>query len=204
MKDSGTVIVAAGLSSRMQKFKPMLSLGESSLIRHAIRTLLDGGIGDIVVVTGNKAPLLEEHLAGLPVRCAFNPDFATCEMIDSARLGFANIVPECKRIFFLPCDVPLFMPQTLSSLIAAMKEKCAAVVKPVCQGQPGHPILLDSSLLPHIAAYTGGGGLAGALRAYGKPVVHMECQDPGILMDADTPEDYEKLLDYYEKTYAQT
>ena len=149
-----------------------------------------------------KPPLLEEHLQDLPVRCVFNPDYATCEMIDSARLGFANISPECKRIFFLPCDVPLFLPQTLLQLIDAMKEKCAAVMKPAYQGQPGHPILIDSSLLPHIFTYAGGGGLAGALKAYGKPIAQIECPDPGILLDADTPEDYQKLLYYYEKAYS--
>lgn len=203
MVDSGAVLVAAGRSSRMQSFKPMLYLGESTLIRHAIHTLIQGGIGDIVVVTGNKAPLLEEHLQGLPVRCVFNPDYRTCEMIDSARLGLAYISSECKRIFFLPCDVPLFMPRTLALLADTMKEKCAAVVKPTWQGRPGHPILMDSSLLPHIFTYAGGGGLAGALKEFAKPAVHIECDDPGILLDADTPADYERLVVYYQKEFTR-
>ena len=203
MKESGAVIVAAGQSSRMQDFKPMLALGDTTLVRKSVCTLLDAGICDIVVVTGNNAPALEEHLQDLPVRCVFNPAYEKCEMIDSARTGFAHISSECKRIFFLPCDVPLFMPRTLDGLLLAMKEKCAAVVKPAYRGRPGHPILLDSTLLPHILAYAGGGGLAGALRKYGAPVVQMECADPGILLDADTPEDYEKLIDYYKKVYLQ-
>ncbi len=201
MIESGAVIVAAGHSSRMQNFKPMLSLGGSTLIRHAVNTLIEGGTGDIVVVTGNKASFLEEHVRDLPVRCVFNPDYAACQMIDSARLGFAKISADCKSIFFLPCDVPLFLPGTLAGLTETMKENCAAVVKPAYRGQPGHPVLIDCSLLPHIFAYAGGGGLAGALKEYGKPALQMDCDDPGILLDADTPEDYQKLLDYYEQSY---
>ena len=61
---TGAVIVAAGMSSRMGDFKPMLSIGRISIAERVIATLQQSGITDIVMVTGFNAAVLERHLAG--------------------------------------------------------------------------------------------------------------------------------------------
>ena len=50
--ETGAVVVAAGLSSRMKSFKPMLPLAGSTVIKTAISTLRAAGVTTIVVVTG--------------------------------------------------------------------------------------------------------------------------------------------------------
>ena len=49
---TGAVIVAAGLSSRMGDFKHMLNIGSISIAQRVIATLRQAGVGKIVVVTG--------------------------------------------------------------------------------------------------------------------------------------------------------
>ena len=56
------VIAAAGLSSRMRDFKPLLCLGTSTVIHHTIDTLRAAGAEDILVVTGYQSAVLERHL----------------------------------------------------------------------------------------------------------------------------------------------
>ena len=59
----GAVIVAAGMSSRMGDFKPMLSIGEISVAQRVVATLRQAGAERVVVVTGYNADELERHLA---------------------------------------------------------------------------------------------------------------------------------------------
>ena len=59
---TAAVIAAAGLSSRMRDFKPLLCLGSSTVIGHTIDALRTAGAAPIVVVTGYQSAVLERHL----------------------------------------------------------------------------------------------------------------------------------------------
>ena len=61
---TGAVITAAGMSSRMGDFKPMLNIGSISIAQRVVATLRQAGVGKIVMVTGYQALQLERHLAG--------------------------------------------------------------------------------------------------------------------------------------------
>ena len=52
MKRTGAVIAAAGLSSRMGAFKPLLPFGEFSVAGHLVAMLKAEHADPIVVVTG--------------------------------------------------------------------------------------------------------------------------------------------------------
>ena len=52
---TGALIVAAGKSSRMGDFKPMLQLGSISIAQRVINNFRQAGISKVVVVTGYKA-----------------------------------------------------------------------------------------------------------------------------------------------------
>ena len=60
----GAVIVAAGMSSRMGDFKPMLSIGSQSIARRIVSTLRQAGAEEIVMITGHNADALERHHEG--------------------------------------------------------------------------------------------------------------------------------------------
>ena len=48
------VILAAGFSSRLKDFKPLLLLGEMTLLERAIRLFHQNGIRDTQVVVGHR------------------------------------------------------------------------------------------------------------------------------------------------------
>lgn len=187
--DTGAVIVAAGMSSRMGSFKPMLQLGGDSMVRRVIAALYEAGVSPILLVTGHEAAALETHVADLGVVCLRNPRYAATSMFDSAAIGLSYIRTRCARTFFTPVDVPLFSPATLRALMASP----AAIAKPVCCGAEGHPILLSCDLIPAILQDGGAGGLRGALSRCGAPIALIPVEDEGILLDADTPEAFAAL-----------
>lgn len=189
---TGAVIVAAGMSSRMMDFKPMMQLGYNSIIQRVIETLKDAKVEPIVVVTGHNAYLLERHLAHLEVVCIHNPEYETTQMFDSAKLGLSYLLGKCERVLFTPADIPLFSQHTVNQLLSST----AMLAKPVCGQKSGHPILLDASLLPDLLRFRGDGGMKGAMVALNMKMELIPVEDQGILMDADTQEDYKKLLHY--------
>lgn len=45
----------------MGDFKPLLRLGQCSLVEHCARTLRDAGVNNIILVTGHNADQLSAH-----------------------------------------------------------------------------------------------------------------------------------------------
>jgi len=114
-------------------------------------------------------------------------------MFDSVRLGLERLAGRCDRLFFAPADVPLFSADTLDALLRAGD----GVFCPTYRGKRGHPVLIPSRFISGILAYDGDRGLAGALEAVGG-AAQVEVPDAGILLDADTQEDYRRLLSFGE------
>lgn len=190
---TSALILAAGTSSRMGEFKPMLNLGSISVAQRIVATLQQAGIGRIVMVTGSNAAALEHHLSNQGIIFLRNEAYATTEMFDSVRIGLRYLRDKCDRILLTPVDVPLFTADTVRKLT----ETQAKLACPVCGGKAGHPTLIASSLVEGILQDTGENGLRGALRRSGEEMVRVEVADKGILHDADTPADYEELLKYH-------
>ena len=79
--DTGAVVVAAGMSSRMGDFKPMLSIGSISVAQRVVATLKQAGAARVVVVTGYNAEELERHLASSGVVFLRNENYRTTQQI---------------------------------------------------------------------------------------------------------------------------
>ena len=190
---TGALIVAAGMSSRMGDFKPMLNIGAISIAQRVVATFQQAGVDKLVMVTGYNAAVLERHLAGNGIVFLRNDDYASTAMFDSARIGLAYLRDKCDRVLFTPVDIPLFTAETVRALLRTE----ARLACPVCEGQSGHPTLIASELIDAILSDSGEGGLRGALERCGAEMTPVPVKDRGILHDADTPEDYRALLAYH-------
>ena len=190
---TGALIVAAGMSSRMGDFKPMLNIGSISIAQRVVATFQQAGIDRIVMVTGYNATALERHLAGNGIVFLRNEHYETTQMFDSARIGLSYLRDKCDRVIFTPVDIPLFTAATVQALL----DSSAKLACPVCGGVSGHPTLIASELIDRILADDGRGGLRGALERCGVEMSRIPVEDRGILHDADTPEDYRALLAYH-------
>ena len=190
---TAALIVAAGMSSRMGDFKPMLSIGSITIAQRVVATFHQAGILRIVMVTGFNAVTLERHLSGSGVIFLRNEAYETTQMFDSVKIGLEYLKGKCGRVLFTPVDIPLFTAGTVRALL----DSGAALACPVCQGETGHPILIASSLFDRILADSGEQGLKGAVERCGTVMEKIPVDDPGTLHDADTPADYSALVDYH-------
>ena len=199
MKVSG-LILAAGLSSRMGDFKPLMQINQKSLITLCVDSMLQAGVSRVVVVLGHRTAEVEAALQPYAetgrIGFAYNTDYASTDMLASVKKGLAAL-PPCDAFYLLPGDMPAVAQATYAALRREMERTNAAVVFPSVDGRRKHPPLIASAGIPAILAYTGDEGLRGVWKQFSCSLVEVE--DTGCTLDADTIEDYERLKRYLEK-----
>ena len=195
----GAVIVAAGRASRMGKTKPLLPVPGGNMLTREIELLARAGVRHTVVVTGHDAERIRAECSGPGVEFVFNPEYASTGMIDSMGMGLAALPDSMEGAFVLPADAPAFSLFTLRRERDTFDDGNADVIRPWTGELPGHPLLIRSRFFPEIRAYGGENGLRGLLSLHPNRIREVELPEPGLAMDADTPEDYRRLLEYLEK-----
>lgn len=189
----GGVLVAAGKSSRMVDFKPLLPFGNSTIALHIVRLLKYLGVSPIVVVTGYKAKELEEHLKDEKLLFVRNENYETTDMFTSVTIGIREIADLCDRVMIMPIDVPAILPETIKNEMNID----APMIRTVCNKNPGHPIIIRSDIALEICKYNGDGGLRGAMENSSFPLTEMEVDDAGVYRDVDTKEEYHDLINWH-------
>ena len=194
------LILAAGLSTRMQAFKPLMPFRGKTLIENTIDSVFSGGAEKIVVVTGHRAdelePLLRETY-GDRVVIARNPDFATTDMLHSIRIG-CRALPRCDAFFLLPGDMPVVRESTFRR-IRERRDASVSVIFPTLDGFRKHPPLVDYRLVPEIESFDGEGGLRQLWKQHEALIRTVPVDDTGVWVDLDTLEDYKNCKEQYEK-----
>ncbi len=188
--NTAAVILAAGLSSRMGAFKPLFCLGERSLLEHCWAIFHDIGLTEIRVVVGHRAGETAAEAESLGMKWVKNSDYRA-GMFSSIRCGVATLSKEVDAFFVLPVDIPLIRPATLRAILTAFSGDNDTVIYPIFAGRRGHPPLIPAALIPAILSHDGVGGLETLLGQYQGTDVAV--WDEGTLMDADTPEDLQRL-----------
>lgn len=174
------VVLAAGFSTRAGGDKLVLELEGQAILARCLESMSEV-CARIIVVTGHGRARLQPILA----RCgraeeAYNPAYAR-GMFSSVLAGAGRV--RAGRFFLTPGDYPLIARSTYTALAAAE----GGIVIPVHQGRRGHPLLMESRLIPELLACPGTASLEDFIGR--REAVLLPVQDPGILMDVDTMED---------------
>ncbi len=196
------LILAAGLSSRMGSFKPLMPVGGKTLIERSIQSMFSGGIAHVTLVLGHRAGEVEAVLRGQfpaeKIGIVHNPDYESTDMLASVKLGVAAL-PPCDAFFLLPGDMPAVDADTFFAVRAAQQKSGAKLAFPTLGGWRKHPPLVSSACIPSILTFHGQGGLREVWRQYDAETAEVSVDDTGCLLDTDTPDDYRRLLWYMEQ-----
>lgn len=200
--DIAVLIIAAGYSSRMHDFKPLLPLGQTSALQRLIQTYQAHGLRHIYVVTGHRHEEIEEALKNEEVTFVHNEAYDK-GMFSSIQKGVSAIDEHLNAFYMHPVDIPLVKGQSLERLYEAYAREEKGVIYPTFLGRKGHPPLISMKYKEHIVASGGEGGLKKVLEAFNDDALYVPVCDQAVLMDMDTKEDYEALR-AYEKRSAPT
>ncbi len=195
---TSAIVLAAGESTRMGRPKALLPWGDITLIEYQIQQLHDAGVEDIVVVLGHAADEVREHVppstgSGGTIRVVVNEAFREGRA-SSLRAGAAALPDDADAIVVLNVDQPR-PSELLRRLLEAHASSEALISRPVFGTKHGHPILLAGSLLGELRSVEEGSqGLLGVVNAHRPEMRDVDLEHDGILIDFNTPEEYEKAL----------
>ena len=123
------------------------------------------------------------------------------EQIDSLRSGLDEVdaadAGPAVAVVVLPVDHPRIRASTVAALIEAWRadagpaDASEAVVRPVRDGEPGHPTLFPRATWPALRDPSLADGARSVVES--ARVIDVPVDDPGVLLDIDAPEDLDGL-----------
>lgn len=191
MKVEG-IVLAAGLSTRVGTNKLILDIGGKTVIERCIYGMHDI-CSKIIVVGGNRIEEIENILNKYPkVELIYNSDYLD-GMFSSVKKGLMNIKEE--KFFLIPGDYPVINKETYKQMLKLDED----IVIPMHKGKKGHPLLMKSHLIEELIKSKQCNTLRDFVNIKGFKSINIE--EPGVLMDIDTMEDYQKILLYFQTKY---
>lgn len=201
------IILAAGFSTRMGAFKPLLELGGQSVLECVVSQWRASGVERVIVVGGYRGEEVEMEARSLGAAFTRN-ERPEDGMFSSFAAGASRVLandPQPDFVAVHPVDIPLIRQTTIEALLRAAKialagndENDAAprILLPSHAGEDGHPPLVRMGALPGLLAHDGENGLKGAFarleRELGpSALARVPVDDPFLNLDLDTPEDLE-------------
>ena len=188
------ILLAAGRSRRMGSCKQLLPLGGVTVIGRCLDSLVTGGAGEVVVVVSEEDSEVADAARAYPVRIVVNPE-PDGDMASSVRAGRDALPAEFSGVIVALCDYPLVSAATVSRLIEEHGDSPDSIIIPCHGGRRGHPLLFPRAILNEL---TGGLILRDLVQRNPERIRCLDVDDPGVLIDMDTPEDYHRICGMFE------
>ena len=183
------IVTAAGSAERFGGKKLLAPVQGEPLLDRTIRSLLEGGVAEVIVVVGTDGRReLERDVNAMNdarVRPVENPD-PSRGMFSSIQEGVRTASGDV--LLIMPGDMPFVRPETVRAVIAKYMER-SAIVSPRNRGKRGHPVALPLALRDEIAGFPATATLHDVIHTHTDMRVDLEVDDPGVNRDVDTPAD---------------
>ena len=190
------VVLAAGFSARMGYPKALLDFRGAPFVVRILEVLEALDLKHRVVVLGPDGPRIRPILA--PHECVIvdAPD-VNAGPIGSLRAALGALrTARPSAALVWPVDLPHVRIATVERLIETHQRTHAPAVVPTFGGRRGHPVLWDQAVFPELESSTAAAraGARAVLRAHEADVVPVAVDDPAVVDDINTREDYERLV----------
>lgn len=187
------VLLAAGESRRMGKFKQLLEFGGKTFVECCVDNLLASRAGEVIVVTGHREAEVRGAIGDRHVRFVNNPDYHD-GMSSSIKRGVGSISKSARACLIALADQPQIGADVINRVIEAYVKDEPLIVVPTYEGKNGHPIVVDLKLRDEILAIGPAQGLKQVVHAHSSEVIRVEVSTDAVLLDFDYPEDYRRIL----------
>jgi molybdenum cofactor cytidylyltransferase len=191
-KSLSCLLMAAGQSKRMgASNKLLLPIEGKSVVRRSAESLKRLPFKEIIAVTGFESPMIEAELESLGIGFVHNENFPT-GMHSSIRAGILALSDTSHGFVVVLADQPWIDDSVFHRLIDEFSLRTGPrILTSWSDGKRGNPTIISSDFIPEILAEPDGDyGCSYLFKRHPNVVVEVQVQDPGILIDIDTPEDY--------------
>jgi molybdenum cofactor cytidylyltransferase len=188
------IVLAAGESVRFGQPKQLLDWKGQPFVRAVAIKALEAGLAPVIVVVGANSRQVESALVGLKVTIVKNDEWQSGQG-SSIKAGISKLTVSPTTTggaIFLLAD----QPQITTSIIRALVEKHAEglypIVAPMVLDQRSNPVLFDRVTFGDLSEIKGDVG--GRAIFHKHRVEYLPWHDDRMLLDVDTPEHYERLI----------
>jgi molybdenum cofactor cytidylyltransferase len=187
----GAIVLAAGMSSRMGRSKPLLPWADGkSVIEHILQQLQQVRLARITVVTGYRAEDVSAQAQAMGVQTTHNPNYAEGEMLSSLQAGLAAQPDGIAAALVVLGDQPRLEVSVIERILSAYEQGRGEIVAPYFQGQRGHPLLISRRYWDEMMALPPGAAPRDVIQKH-RQVLHLiDVESDSVLSDIDTAEDY--------------
>ncbi len=186
------IIPAAGTSSRMGVWKPMLEVSGKPMIFHVIEALISV-TSAVIIVTGYRGDELESVVAPQypGIRFARNYGYQR-GMFSSIQTGM-RLLGDAEVFLIVHADMPLLRHTHIASLLSYWESltDAADVLRPYVDGVPGHPVVCRRSVAETALGEQAHASMEQVLSRHAVTLYH--ASDPAYTTDIDTPEAFLRL-----------
>lgn len=190
------VVLTGGRSARMGSPKALLDFRGQPFVVRILEALEALEVKTRVVVVGPDAPRIQPALAGHDCLIVENTD-VDGGPIASLRAALRALQPvRPSAVLAWPVDLPHVRVTTVERLIETFRRDPGPAVVPTFAERRGHPVLWGAALFEELLtsdAATRHGARA-VLHAHAGEIVPVAVDDPAVIDDLNTPEDYERLV----------
>jgi molybdenum cofactor cytidylyltransferase len=192
------IVLAAGESSRMGFPKALLrSPAGQIFIARIAATMHAADLRDVIVVTGRHHDDIANAVAqdphAPPMRLVRNPDPSRGQL-SSLWTGLDACSPDAEAVVVTLVDVPMLRPSTVRQVLETWRATGAPIVRPAVGMRRGHPVVFDRRLFEELRRAPLEAGARAVVSAHYPEIVNVPVDDPGCLVDVDTPQDYSALI----------
>jgi molybdenum cofactor cytidylyltransferase len=190
------VVLAGGRSARMGSPKALLDFRGQPFAVRILEALEALEVKTRVVVVGPDAPRIRPALAGHDCLIVENPD-TDAGPIASLRVALRALQAVQPRAALVwPVDLPHVRVATVERLLETQRRTGAPVVAPTFGERRGHPVLWGAATFEELLTSDDATrhGARAVLRAHAADLVPVAVDDPAVIDDLNTPEDYERLV----------
>lgn len=188
----GGVILAAGQSQRMGAQNKLLAeIDGVPIIRRTAKALLDGGLNDLVIVTGHEHRLVAAALDDLHVTCIYN-DYYQSGQASSVVCGVRHHQKGSHAAVLIALgDMPLVRPELIAALLrehSSLPDATDRITLPVFDARLGNPVIWGRGFFDELVALTGDAGGRIIFAENRNALNSLSWPDDSIHLDIDTPE----------------
>jgi molybdenum cofactor cytidylyltransferase len=190
------VVLAAGRSARMGSPKALLDFRGQPFVVRILEALEALEVKTRVVVVGPDAPRIRPALAGHECLIVENADVdgGPIASLRAALRALRTVQPRAALAW--PVDLPHVRVETVERLLETHRRSGAPAVVPTFAERRGHPVVWGAALFEELLtseAATRHGARA-VLHAHAAEIAAVAVDDPAVIDDLNTPEDYERLV----------
>lgn len=185
------ILLAAGESRRMGYPKPLLEIRGRSFLATLAQAMLES-VARLIVVVGAYADAVRCAVPGdSRIVVVENPGYLRGQL-SSIKVGLNAVGGEAAGAIVHLADHPLVRAATFATLIEEYWHSRKPIVIARYKDRRGHPVLFERALFAELQAAPEDQGARVVVSADPGRVAYVELDDPGIVMDLDTPEDLER------------